>query len=390
MDLDAFFCSVEELQNPYLKGKPFAVGGQAGKRGVISTASYAARRYGVHSAMPTGRAMRLCPDLILVSSGNADYVEYSKRVMDIVCDFTPLVQKLSIDEAFLDVSDLPETPLQIARSLQSRINNETRLPCSIGGATNMLVAKIANNCGKGAHKAPNPPNAITIVEPGREREFLAPLPVSALWGVGPKTAERFQTMGFKTIGDIALRTSDELERLFGRNGRELYERALGIDDRPIEVEREVKSVSQEITFTNDVNDRDVLTTTIKRLSSKVASQLRKKGFSAKTVRIKIRWASFETHTRQTLLNQATNHDSIISQSAIELFNGIWPEGKKVRLIGVGTSQLTKEPVQTDLFDRRDEKEERLLRSVDALRERFGSKIVFRGYEIKKEPDSDSR
>lgn len=370
--------------DPSLKGKPFAVGGMPGTRGVISTASYAARKFGVHSAMPTGRAMRLCPDLILISSKFSDYGTYSKRVMAIVGDFSPLIQVLSIDEAFMDVSDLPETPLQIARTLQSRINNETRLPCSIGGATNMLVAKMANDYGKSTHKEPTPPNAITIIEPGEEQDFLSPLPVGALWGVGPKTAERFFSLGINTIGDIAARTPEEMKRLFGQSGLDLFEHAHGLDNRPVEVEHVTKSVSQETTFSTDVSNREILTNTIKQLSAKVASQLRKQGLTARTVRLKIRWSDFETHTRQKSLDRPTNHDSIIVRSAMDLFNTVWPEGRKVRLIGVGTSQLSDEPIQLDLLDRMDEKEEKLLRSVDKLRERFGQEIVIRGFDIRED------
>lgn len=381
MDLDAFFCSVEELRNPVLKGKAFAVGGQPGSRGVVSTASYAARKFGVHSAMPTARALRLCPHLILVSSWHAEYVEMSKQVMAIVSDISPLVETLSIDEAFLDVSDLSETPLQIARNLQSRINTETKLPCSIGAASNMLVAKIANDFGKHRHKDPTPPNAITIVEPGNEAAFLAPLPVDALWGVGPKTAERLVGMGIQTIGDIACRDVEEMRRLFGQSGYDLLQRARGIDERPVEMDHTVKSISQEITFEKDINEREVLVKTIKRLASQVGSQLRRQKLTARTVRLKIRWENFETHTRQVSLSVPTDHDSVLVQSAVDLFCRIWPEGRKVRLIGVGTSQLSTEPVQLSFLDVTASKEDRLLRSVDDLKQRYGEKIVYRGFEI---------
>lgn len=384
MDLDAFFCSVEELRDPSLKGKAFAVGGKPGSRGVISTASYAARKFGVHSAMPTGQALRLCPHLILVSSWHADYAEKSREVMAIIEDLTPLVEPLSIDEAFLDVSDLPETPLQIARGLQARIYRETRLPCSIGGASNKLVAKMANDYGKHQHKDPTPPNAIMIVEPGKEAEFLAPLPVDALWGVGPKTAERLTGLGIKTIGDIARLDEQEALKMFGQSGMELVERARGLDDRPVQADHSVKSVSQETTFEKDVRDRITLIKTIKRLSSRVASQLRRQGLTARTVRIKIRWANFETHTRQISLPNPTNHDSVIAQTALDLFARNWPEGKEVRLIGVGTSQLSDLPVQLNLLDMQSGKEDRLLRSVDELRLRFGEKIVVRGFDLRKE------
>jgi DNA polymerase-4 len=381
MDLDAFFCSVEELQDPSLKGKAFAVGGQPGSRGVISTASYAARKFGVHSAMPSARALRLCPHLLLISSRHSNYEEMSRKVMGIIGDFSPLVEILSIDEAFMDVSDLPQTPLQIARKLQSRINTETNLPCSIGAATNMLVAKIANDFGKHNHQDPTPPNAITVVEPGEEAVFLAPLPVEALWGVGPKTAERLVAIGLHKIGDIAQCTPDELRRHFGQSGLELYQRARGIDNRPVGVDHEAKSISQEITFAKDINDGQMLIQTIRRLACQVGSQLRQQGFTAKTIRLKIRWQNFETHTRQVSLAVPTNHDSVIIQTAIDLFKGIWPEGEKVRLIGVGSTQLARGPVQMNLLDTDRNREDRLLRSVDQLRQRFGEKIVYRGFEI---------
>jgi len=381
MDLDAFFCSVEELRDPSLKGKAFAVGGQPGSRGVISTASYAARKFGVHSALPTGQALRLCPGLILVSSFHSGYEEASRRVMQIVGDYSPLVETLSIDEAFLDVSDLQDTPLQIARSLQSRINRETNLPCSIGAATNMLVAKIANDHGKHLHKDPTPPNAITIVEPGTEAAFLAPLTIDALWGVGPKTAERLTALHIHTIGDLADQSLDDMARLFGQSGRDLVERARGIDTREVQVEHEAKSISQETTYDQDTADEEYLLKTIRRLSANVGSQLRKQGITAKTIRIKIRWANFETHTRQIALAQPTDCDSVITSSAIELFQKIWAEGKKVRLIGVGSAQFSQEPVQLNLLEKTDDREKRLLRSVDELRERFGKQIVYHGFDL---------
>jgi DNA polymerase-4 len=381
MDLDAFFCSVEELRDPSLKGKAFAVGGQPGSRGVISTASYAARKFGVHSALPTSQALRLCPGLILVSSFHSGYEEVSRQVMKIVGDYSPLVETLSIDEAFLDVSDLPDTPLQIARSLQSRINRETSLPCSIGGASNMLVAKIANDYGKHLHKDPTPPNAITIVEPGTEAAFLAPLPIDALWGVGPKTAERLKALHIHTIGDLAGRSESEMSRLFGQSGCDLLDRARGIDSREIQVEHEAKSISQEVTYDQDTGDEEYLLKTIRRLSANVGSQLRKQGITAKTVRIKIRWANFETHTRQAALTRPTDCDSVITSTAIDLFKKIWTAGKKVRLIGVGTAQFSQEPVQLNLLEKTDDREKRLLRSVDELRERFGKQIVYHGFDL---------
>ncbi|MEE4195030.1 MAG: DNA polymerase IV, partial [Anaerolineae bacterium] len=189
LDLDAFFCAVEELHDPSLKGKPFAVGGKADQRGVVASCSYAARMKGVRSAMPMARALQLCPDLIVVSSRHANYSQVSKEVMALI-EVSPLIEKISIDEAFIDVTGLPEPILAIAEMLQNRVNSQMQLPVSIGGASNKLVAKIANDWGKSQNKRPTPPNTITIIPPGEEASFLAPLPVQSLWGIGPKSAEK--------------------------------------------------------------------------------------------------------------------------------------------------------------------------------------------------------
>ena len=212
---------------------------------------------------------------------------------------------------------------------------------------------------------------------------MAPLPINALWGVGPKTEERLQKLGITNIGDLAAFSLEEMIRMFGKSGLDLSERARGIDSRPVEVEYTAKSISQEVTFEKDISDKEYLEQTIKRLSSQVGSQLRKQGFTARTIRIKIRWGNFETHTRQISISEPTDHDFVITNASLELFRNIWPVGKPVRLIGVGTSQLSNEPVQLSLLDTTADKEGRLLRSVDELRERFGDKIVLHGFDIRK-------
>jgi DNA polymerase-4 len=225
LDLDAFFCAVEELRNPALQGKPFAVGGQPHERGVVASCSYAARRCGVRSAMPMARALRLCPELIIVSSRHGLYGDVSESVMERVRNLTPFVEQVSIDEAFMDVSELTEEAETIAQRLQITIRSDLNLPCSLGVASNKLVAKIANDVGKIAavknvgHSGP--PNAITVVPPGQEADFLAPLPVEMLWGVGPKTAARLAELNILTIGDLARWPDDELVRRFGKNGHDL-------------------------------------------------------------------------------------------------------------------------------------------------------------------------
>jgi len=310
LDLDAFFCAVEELHNPALKGKPLAVGGKADQRGVVASCSYAARLYGIHSAMPMSRAIKLCPDLIVVSHRLGNYSDMSKKVMALI-DITPFIEKISIDEAFMDVTGIPEPLVDIAKSLQERVNKQLDLPISIGGATNKLVAKIANDWGKSQNKLPQPPNAITIIPPVEEAAFLAPLPVRSLWGIGPKTSEKLNNIGIATIGSLAKTPDETLTMLFGHYGSELRERALGIDHRAINLEHGVKSVSNEVTYAKDQNTEEVLLSTLRNLSEQVGRRLRKRDLAGSTIQIKLRWSDFTTITRQTTLPSPTNLDQEI-------------------------------------------------------------------------------
>lgn len=381
LDLDAFFCAVEELNDPSLAGKAFAVGGRADQRGVISTCSYAARQFGVHSAMPTGQALKLCPTLLLISGRHGDYGAKSREVMDIVHQLTGLVEQVSVDEAFLDVTDLPQEGETIARKLQADVLAKTGLPCSIGVASNKLVAKVATDTGKARNKGNGYPRAILVVPNGQEAEFLAPLPVKAMWGVGPKMEKALNDAGMRVIGDIPKRTKNELERLFGKYGFELYDHALGIDDRPISLGREVKSMSQETTFAKDSTDPMFLRQTLKDLSAHVGYQLRQEGYCAKVVRLKIRWADFSTHTRQVSLAQPTDQDGVIYSNVEALFKTIWESGKPVRLIGVGGADLVETLHQMSLWETPTEKERRLLDALDDLRERYGKGAVKRGHKL---------
>ena len=233
VDLDAFFCAVEEQLNPELRGKAIAVGGQPGQRGVVSSASYPARKFGVRSAMPMSQALRLCPELIVVSQHRGDYIGRSRQVMEILRDTVPDVEPLSIDEAFLDVTILPDPIDLLAARLQSRINDKLDLPCSLGGATNKLVAKTANTVGKARQAKDSPPNTITIVPAGEEREFMAALPIRELWGVGPKTSEKLAKLGFTRIGEIATWPEEALAERLGKLGGDIWRRANGIDHRPV-------------------------------------------------------------------------------------------------------------------------------------------------------------
>ncbi len=382
LDLDAFYCAVEEQRDPSLRGKPFAVGGRPDQRGVVSSCSYAARRFGVRSAMPTARAISLCPELIIISQQHRKaYSEASQKVMDYLRTITPLVEQLSIDEAFLDVSDIPEPPETTGRKIQNAIREKLGLPCSLGVASNKLVAKIATDVGKAAYRGDGPPNAILVVPSGEEAKFLAPLPVEALWGVGPKTAARMAPLGILTIGDIARWPEAELVEMFGKIGRDLVRRAKGLDNRPIATSREAKSISQERTFARDKNDGAELRKIIRSLSEGVGRQLRNSNLCSSTIKLKIRWPDFITLSRQVTLEQSTDNGEVIFAAAYQLFQKVWDQRRAVRLVGVGVSGLGPPTRQLSLWDSDWQKQQRLQGAVDSLQERFGDKTIKRGHEI---------
>ena len=378
LDLDAFYCAVEENQNPELRNKPFAVGGKPSERGVVSSCSYAARKFGVRSAMPMSRALRACPGLIIVPGHHSLYSEASKKVMERLKGLTPLVEQISIDEAFLDISDLSDPPERIARGLQAGIRDELSLPSSIGIAPNKLVAKIATEVGKKAAKEGKPPFALTIVPSGKEAEFLAPLPADMLWGVGPKTSARLNDLGIHTIGDIASWPEDELIRLFGENGRDMAKHARGRDDRPVVTEREIKSISQEVTFSRDVRDDKSIEKTLADLSAQVGRRLRKNELAGTTVKLKIRWPDFTTPTRQVTLPSPTDQDDEIARTALGLLKKIRKPGQAVRLIGVGVSGLGQPMRQLGLWETGSEKERKLQEVMDELKEKYGKDAINRG------------
>jgi len=385
LDLDAFFCAVEETRNPELRGKAFAVGGRPDERGVVASCSYAARRDGVRSAMPMGKALGLSPGLIIVPSRHRLYGEVSRQVMDVLHTVTGLLEQISIDEAFLDISDIQDDPERLARGLQTRIRDKLHLPCSIGIASNKLVAKIATEVGKAlalkrikAQGLVEPPNAVTVVPVGKEAEFLSPLPAEMLWGVGPKTSQRLTELGIRTIGDIAKWPESEMVRLFGENGRDLSRHAKGIDDRPIETERETKSISQEVTFSVDVRDDKVLEKTIREQSAEVARQLRKNNLAGKTIKLKIRWPDFTTLTRQTTLNSPIDQDDEIAKNALELMKSVRKSNQAVRLIGVGVSGLGEPVRQLGLWDFDSERSRKVQEVLDALQEKYGKEVIKRG------------
>ena len=392
LDLDAFFCAVEEQLNPELRGKAIAVGGKPNERGVVSSASYPARKFGVRSAMPMAQAMRLCPHLIVVGQTRGVYSERSKAVMTILRDAAPYVEPLSIDEAFLDVTILPDDIESIARRLQKRINDELDLPCSLGGATNKLVAKTANTVGKARQPKDKPPNAITIVPPGDEASFLAPLPIQRLWGVGPKNAETLSKLGLTTVGDVANWSEEALISRLGKLGGEIWRRAHGIDFRPVLTEHEAKSISKEVTFAKDVADEAELKLTLRRLSDGVGRQARKAGLAGMTIKIKLRWTDFTTLNRQLTLDKPTDLDGEIYNSATQLFDQVWVKGRPVRLIGVGLGGFSVPNRQIGLWD--DRQEERhaadLQSALDRLRDRFGETMITRASDLHFRPNEDNK
>jgi len=383
LDLDAFYCSIEILSDPSLRSIPFAVGGRPEQRGVVASCSYAARKFGVHSAMPMGQAVKVCPHLKIIPAHFAAYEKASQQVMMILNNLTPFVEQLSIDEAFLDVSSLRDSAETIAASLQRDINTQLGLPCSLGVATNKLVAKIANTIGKAKVRSDNPPNAIQVIEPGTEAAFLAALPIRELWGVGPKTAEHLSRLGIHTIGDIAKQSEADLIQCFGKHGQELFQRAQGFDDRPVEAADETKSISKETTFNVDVRAIRPLTDTLQQLSDSVGRHTRQSGLLARTVKIKVRWSNFETVTRQMSLLSPTDLDDEIFEAAFALFEQVWTRGRPVRLIGVGVSGFEDKPQQLGLWVDPDlEKKKHLQTTLDKLKDKFGEGAIKRGNSLK--------
>lgn len=397
LDLDAFFCAVEERRDPSLRGLPFAVGGHPDYRGVVASCSYAARRYGVRSAMPMARARQLCPALQVVDAHYHEYGSASRQIMADLRELTPLVEPLSIDEAFLDLtrptgSVSAADALTLARQIQAHINSAYDLPVSLGAATNKLVAKIANTQGKAdaGRDSDHPPNAIKVVAPGEEAAFLAPLPVDALWGIGPKAADRLRQRGVRTVGDLARLDAATLRQLFGKIGPDLGRRAQGIDTRPVTPEHAAKSISKETTFVSDVRDYERLRRTLRGLADGVGLRLRRDGLRGRTVFIKLRWPDFTTLSRQMTLEAPVDDDEAIYQAALALFMREWHKGAAVRLLGVGVSGFDAPARQLGLWDDpvQAERSDRLSSALDDVRRRFGEDAIRRGSTVNRHPKPD--
>jgi len=371
IDMDAFFAAVEQRDNPTLRGKPVAVGRSAKSRGVIAAASYEARRYGIRSAMPTAEAQQHCPDLILVTPDHAKYRRVSKQIMALLAEYTPLVEQVSIDEAFLDVTGslrLHGSATRIGQQIRQRISQDFQLTASVGIGPNKFVAKLASEQAK--------PDGLLVIEPDQVGEFLAPLPVTALWGVGENTADKLHQLGFTTIGQLQQCNVDELVAQFGKHGRRLAQLARGQDDSPIHVGRDRKSVSHEQTFAEDIKDGQFLRGKLLELSEQVGHRLRSHNLKGRTVTLKLRFSDFRTITRSTTLTESTNADQQIYRSASSLLDAVNLAQRKVRLVGIAVSNLDTGK-QPQLLVTANSRKSEVDKAIDAVRERFGTASIQR-------------
>ena len=387
VDLDAFFAAVEVLSDPSLAGKAVIVGGTGG-RGVVAAASYEARAYGVHSAMPSARARRLCPHAVFLAGRHDVYAEYSRRLHAVLTSFTPVVEGISLDEAFLDVSSVRRLwgpGPEIARRIRARVHDEVGLWASVGVATTKLVAKLASEAAKpsASMDGPVPGLGVKVVEPAEELAFLHDHPVGALWGVGPATRRRLERFGVRTVGDLAALPADTLVRALGEAaGRALHDLAHNRDPRPVVADREAKSVGHEETYPQDHRDPDVLRREVVRLSDAVASRLRSSGLAGRTVTLKVRFGDFRTITRSRTEPEGVDTAPAVARVALELLGGVEESpgvgALGVRLLGVSASNLVPargRQLSLDEVVAAGDRDEGVARAVDEVRRRFGERAV---------------
>jgi DNA polymerase IV len=376
VDMDAFFVSVEELYDPSLKGKAVVVGGQRHERGVVSAASYEARKFGVHSAMPLRTAARQCPQAIFVDGHPDRYREFSEKVYKVLGWFTPQVEMASIDEAYLDMSGterLHGPALKAAHSLHQRMKSETGLNCSVGIGTSRLIAKVSSGQAK--------PNGILYIVPGQESKFLAPLDVREIPGVGKVMESHLHALGINKVGDLAKLEDNELESRFGKWGLALAGKARGEDaggwfDHEVAADLDAKSISHEHTYNQDTADINTLEATMMRLSEMVGRRLREANFYARTVQLKLRYKDFTTITRAHTLSAPTQLDIEIFEQIRSLFRRNWKKGIEIRLLGVQASSFTTQAAQIDLLEgNRQQRWKDALAAADKLRDRFGESSV---------------
>jgi DNA polymerase IV len=377
LDLDAFFASVEENKDPSLRGQPVIVGG--GERGVVSTANYIARRYGVHSAMPLRTARRLCPHGVYLRGDHRLYREYSRRLMTILGEYSPLVEQVSLDEAFVDLTGTEQLfgpVVRTARTIQRRVKDELDLGISVGLATNKLVAKVASDYQK--------PAGFTVVRPGEEASFLAPLAVERLPGVGPALLTQLRDRGVVTVADLAQVPPNLLRLSFGVWGEALAHRARGEDPRLVTPREPIKSISRETTFDEDTTDTGLLESTLLALAEDVGGRLRAKKLEARTVTVKIRYADFVTHTRSRTLRRPLDIDELFFREALALFRENRQRRYRVRLVGVGLTNLVPRAWQDDLFDQEIPLLRELDLRLDTIRAKYGKDAIRRGATVMSE------
>lgn len=375
LDLDTFFVSVERILEPSLEGKPVIVGGDPHGRGVVAACSYEARAYGLHSAMPIRDAFRLCPKGIYLHGHGKEYSRYSKAVKNILDRYAPVIEQASIDEFYMDFSGCEKIyghPYLFASLLQAEIKKELSLPCSIGIASNKYVAKIGSDYAK--------PQGITYVIAGQEQEFLAPLPIETMPGIGKVTTKQLNARGFRIIKDITNASSDYFTTLFGKYGLAIYEHAHGKGAEFLTIERERKSIGREETFHQDISDHREIENILFHLVEDIANSLRKKGWMTKTITLKLRYSDFITLTRAQTLKEPANSDKVIYNTVADLFRNAYKRRVSVRLIGVQLTNFYSSFEQENLFDGKEEKEKRMLASIDALRSKYGIKIIHYGVD----------
>jgi DNA polymerase-4 len=377
IDLDSFFVSVERIKDPSLAGKPVIVGGSS-ERGVVSSCSYEARKYGVHSAMPTFKAAKLCPHAVFAKGDMRSYSHYSRVVTDIILNRVPVVEKASIDEFYLDLTGMDKYfgAFETMADLKQEINDKTGLPISFAPATNKLISKIATNEAK--------PNGQIEIPPGTERAYLAPLPIGKIPGVGEKTVEILNKRGIFTVQQVAEIEVDQLEILLGKWGTEMHRKAQGIDESPVVPYHEQKSISSEETFAADTNDIAFLEHELVRLAEKIGFELRQEGKLAGTVAIKLRYSNFETLTRQTTIDY-TGADAIFIRKAKELFRQTYDTKRPARLIGVKLSNLVEDTLQLSLFENVTE-DRNLYTAIDDIKRSFGKSVIMRAGGMTQESD----
>ena len=375
VDIDAFFVSVEEVLDPSLKGKPVIVGGNPEGRGVVAAASYAVRRYGVHSAMPIAQAKRLCPHAIFLRGSHRRYSEYSEKVFEILKRYSPLVEPMSLDEAFVDLTGcerLHGPVLKSAEKIRNEIREALGLNASIGIASNKLLAKIASAYCK--------PNGMLWIAPGMEQRFLAPLPIQRVPGIGPKGGAELRRMGIKSVGDLARLPLELLEEAYGKWGVSLYSKARGISDSPVIGDTEdPRTISRETTLETDSADPLFLESTLSYLTEKAAGQLRESKLFARTVMLKLRYSDFKTVTRSKTLEMPTAEDHTLFKTGAGLFRKLFTHRVRVRLIGIAFTSLTAHPHrQEDLFDNKGGQcWNGLYQGIDRIRHKYGFRSILR-------------